>query len=816
MKSYKNNFIILIVIFCATLLGAPAKAQSEATAEIDGKITTVMNEPLPYVSLVIFKVSDSSMVKGAMSDDLGSFLIEKVPAGTYYVAASILGFKTYNSAIFEIAPNEKKEFGTLQLEEESFELEGVTVTSTKPLIQNKVDRVVLNIENSVLATGNTAMDILQKAPGVTVDNGVLSLIGKSNVLILINGRQTYLSPEQLQNLLDSTQSSVIESIEIMTNPSAKYDAAGNAGIINIKMKKNRDAGTNVSVNLGNGQGSYIKTNGGVALNHKNEVLNIFANYDYSDNQRFQTIDIDRSTSVSGQTVFFNSSSFEKNRFKIHNFKVGADVDLSPKSTLGFIISGNFVNGNSRIVATTDIGGRPEQIDSTNLGATVGKYPNKYITYNLNYKVQLDTVGTDLRLSYDYSNSRRNEGFDFSNRFLDENRNEYRPDENFRNLTPQDADIYVGKVNFTHPFTETSKIEAGLKYSSVETDNILQYDILQDNGSYVNDERRSNQFIYTEKIGAAYINYNIQLGSYDIQTGLRAERTVSTGNSITDENVVDRTYTDLFPTLFIQKKINDLNVINASYGRRIDRPNYSSLNPFVYYIDQYTFRFGNPFLKPQYTDSYSIGYLLKNKYKFDLSYSNTKDAIAYIILTDPESRSISQTDANLNGFSSYSLNVNAPIKVTNWWGTYNNVSVYYNQYRSNEIEGALLQLEKLAWQASTNHTFTIDNRTSAELSATYLSPNVYGVFNIKSRYTVDMGVSRQFFDNKLNVKLALSDIFNTWGKRTIFSNLTSSGYNIDTDFDSTVVRFSVSYKFGNIKLKSTDKKGGAEEEKNRLY
>tara|TARA_R110000744_G_scaffold9421_5_gene30171 strand:- start:5826 stop:8270 length:2445 start_codon:yes stop_codon:yes gene_type:complete len=810
-----NNFTILMLIFCITLLGTNANAQSDATAQISGNIETAKNEPLPYANLVVFKASDSSMVKGAMSDDLGSFLVEKVPSGKYYVSASILGFKTYNSEVFEIAPNEKKDFGSIQLEEESFELEGVTVTSKKPLIQNKLDRVVLNIENSVLATGNTAMDILQKAPGVTVDNGVLSLIGKSNVLILINGKQTYLSQDQLKNLLSATQSSAIESIEIMTNPSAKYDASGNAGIINIKMKKNQDAGTNVSVNLSNGQGKYRNTNGGVALNHRNDRLNIFTNYDYSDSEDFSTLEVDRSTSFSEQPTFFNSSSFERFRFKTHTFKFGTDVNLSPKSTLGFIINGNFRDGDTRVLGTTEISAQRGMVDSTVVGRNTGKFSTKYMTYNLNYSIKLDTTGTDLAFSYDYSNSRKNDSFNFSNRFLDENRNEYRPMDSFRNLTPQDADIYVGKVDFAHPFNETSKLEAGLKYSSVETDNILQFDILQVNGSYLNDDRRSNQFIYSEEISAAYANYNTQLGSYSIQAGLRAERTASTGNSVTDANVVDRTYTDLFPTLFVQKKINDSNTISASYGRRIDRPNYTSLNPFVYFIDQYTFRFGNPFLKPQYTNTYNIGYLLKNKYKFDLSYSNTKDAIAFILLTDEETQSISQTDANLNGFNSYSLNVNAPIKVTNWWNTYNNLAMYYSQYKSDEIEGAPLQLEKLAWQLNTNHTFTIDDQSSAELSANYVSPNVYGVFNLKSYYGLDLGVSRTFFDNKMSVKFAVNDIFYTRGKRTTFSTLANSSYDIDTNYDSRVFRLSVSYKFGNIKLKSTDKRGGAEEEKNRL-
>ncbi|HEA21614.1 hypothetical protein LCGC14_0928610 [marine sediment metagenome] len=811
----RKNFAILILIFCAILLGTTANAQTDATAQISGNITTAINEPLPYANLVVFKVSDSSMVKGAMTDDMGSFLVEELPAGKYYVSASILGFKTHISDVFDIAANEKKEFGTIQLEEENFELEGVTVTSKKPLIQNKVDRVVLNIENSILATGNTAMDILQKAPGVTVDNGVLSLIGKSNVLILINGKQTYLSQDQLKNLMNATQSSAIESIEIMTNPSAKYDAAGNAGIINIKMKKNRDDGTNVSVNLSNGQGIYRETNGGMTLNHRNKLLNIFTNYDYSDSEDFSALEVDRSTSFSERSTFFNSSSFDRFRYKTHNFKFGTDVNLTPKSSLGFIISGNFRDGDSRLKSTTEIGAQRGIVDSTVVGLNTGRFPTRYLTYNVNYSVKLDTMGTDLAFSYDYSNSRRNESFDFRNRFLDQNRIEYRPANNFRNLTPQDADIYVGKMDFTHPFNENSNLGAGLKYSSVETDNVLQFDILQDNGSYVNDERRSNQFIYNESISAAYLNYNTQLGSYSFQAGLRAERTASTGNSVTDENVVDRTYTNLFPTLFVQKKINDTNTISASYGRRIDRPNYSSLNPFVYYIDQYTFRFGNPFLKPQYTDTYNIGYLLKNKYKFDFSYSNTKDAIAFILLTDPETQSISQTDANLNGFNSYSLNVNAPIKVTDRWNTYNNLSVYYNQYKSNEIEGAPLQLEKLAWQLSTTHTFTIDDRLSAELSANYVSPNVYGVFNLKSYYGIDLGVGRTFFDDKMNVKFSINDILYTKGKRTTFSTLPNSSYDINTNYNSRIFRLSVSYEFGNIKLKSSEKRGGAEEEKNRL-
>lgn len=815
MKSYKN-LVLSFITYCFIAINiSPVAAQSKSGTKMSGKVITTINETLPYANVLLFNAVDTTMVKGTITNEEGVFEIENVSVGNYYLSVSVIGYKTFESETFKLSPNENKDFGTIQLDEESFSLDAVTITSRKPLIQNKADRVVLNIENSILATGNSALDILNKSPGVSSVNGAISLVGKTNVLILINGKQTYLSPEQLTNLLISTQSSDIKSIEIMTNPPAKYDAAGNAGIINIIMKKSQDEGTNVNLNFSNGQGVYRKTNGGLTMNHRNKTLNIFASYNYSDAVNFGTIDIDRFTELSGEPLFFTSSSFERYRFKIHSFKVGTDINLSPRSTLGFIVRGNFVRGDSRIRARNDIGSQPQQIDSTVIGTTVGTYPNKYLTYNINYNVKLDTIGTNLSLSYDYSISEKDEGFEFGNRFLDSDGIEYRDQNNFRNLTPQDADIYVGNADLSLPISEKFKLETGLKFSSVETDNILQYDVLQDDGSYVNDPNRSNQFIYKEEILAGYVNSNIQLGSYSLQAGLRVERTKSNGNSVTDNNVVSRSYTNLFPTISLQKKINDNNTLRVAYGRRIDRPNYASLNPFVYYIDEYTFRFGNPFLNPQYTDSYSLGYTLNNKYTFDLNYSDTKDIIANIVLTDPVTNSISQTDANLNSFKSYSLNVNAPINIARWWKTFNNLSMFYNQYDSGNIEGASTQLERLAWQASSTHTFTIDDRSSAELRGNYISPNVYGVLNLRSFYGLDFGINRKFLDDNLNVQLSLSDIFNTWGNRAIYSDLPGSNFDLVRTFDSRVLRLSLTYKFGNVKLKSTNKRGNAQDEERRL-
>jgi len=815
MKTPKKIVLSNILLCLLILLTNEIVGQSSTSIKLVGNVKTIKNETLPFANVILFNSLDDSFIKGTLTDEEGEFALENLSAGNYYLSISIIGFKTYQSEVFKLELNEQKDLGIIKLEEETILLNAISLTGRKALIQNKADKIVLNIENSILATGNTALDILNKAPGVSNRNGVLSLVGKTNVLILINGKQTYLSPEQLTTLLESTQSSNINSIEIMTNPPAKYDAAGNAGIINIVMKKNKDEGTNVNVNLGYGQGIYRKTNGGIAMNHRSKTVNLFGSYDYSDNVNFGTIDINRYTELSGESLFFTSSSFERYRFKTHNFKVGTDINITPKSTLGFMASGNLVTGNSNIRARNDIGSQLQQLDSTVIGSTVGRYPNKYLTFNLNYELKLDTIGSNLNMSYDYTLSNKDESFEFGNRFLDANGAEFRDPNNFRNLTPQDANIHVGKADLSLPLDEKSKLESGLKFSSVETDNVLQFDTLEMDGSYVNDESRSNQFIYREEITAGYVNYNSQFGSYSMQVGLRAERTQSKGNSVTNNNIVSKTYTNLFPTLSLQKKIDENNTINVSYGRRIDRPNYASLNPFVYYIDEYTFRFGNPFLNPQYTDSYTLSYMLKNKYKLDLNYSNTEDVIANIILTDPVTNSISQTDANLNGFKSYSLNINAPIKIANWWETYNNFSMFYNQYNSNNIEGTPVQLEKMAWQASSNHSFTIDDRSSAEFRANYISPNVYGVLNLEAFYGIDLGVNRKFLDNNMNVQLSVSDILNTWGGRGVNSSQSGSNFNVFRTYDSRVIRLSLTYKFGNVKLESAKKRDTAREEKNRL-
>ena len=777
--------------------------------QITGRVVGLNRQAVNFTTLNLKEINTDRIIQSRTTDTSGYFKILVPRKGTYLIGITAVGMDSISVSV-TLSDKQIIDLGEIVMSAKSNSLREVAIVSKKPLIESRIDMTVLNVENSILAAGNSALEILQKAPGVTLDNKQISLRGKSNVLILIDGKPTYLSQDQLNSLLSSIQASSIKSIEIMTNPSAKYDAAGNAGVINIRMKTNQEFGTNISVNLSAGYGNYRKANGGFTLNHKTSLFNFFSNFNYTDNEDFSNVTEYRS--VTGLVpTYFNTNFFTKYEYKATNFRVGTDFNIGKQSTLGFIVNGNLFRGNSLQSSQNFISATPGKIDSAIIGSTRGKYPNDYLNYNLNYNTSLDTSGTTLTLSTDYSSSRRNENQSYENYFFDADLTPSKPNYIYRSFMPASIDIYVAKADFVRPIGDRSKLEAGLKYSDVKADNNLSFDNLGSSG-YVNDPKRSNHFTYKEAIAAAYLNYHTKFGKYEIQAGLRAERTDATGNSVTDESLVNRTYTDFFPTLFIKRKLDENQSIGVSISRRIDRPDYSALNPFIFYVDQYNYMYGNPYLKPQYTNSFEVNYLLKNKYAISIGYKRTSDVIVWALLTDPETKAIAQTDLNLGANVYYNLNLNVPVSITKWWDTYNNLSVFYNEYQSDAIEGVPFQLKKVAYQYYSGNSFSLGQNSNLELNGSYNSSTVYGVFRLKPTYGIDLGISRRFMEKKLNVKLAVNDIFETMGRRNNYNTFPNSSYNIESRYDSRITRITVSYQFGNSKVKSTDKTGNEEEKR----
>ena len=814
MKPQKIKLLLLAIILSICSVLGTVYAQSAG-----GKLRAVVvgqdNQPIGAASISLFRKPGDVLLKGTLSNENGEIELFAIPEGKYMLQVSSVGYAMYRSSEMTLNTGDFKMLDTIHLQVESKVLSEAQVIGKKPLIESQLDKVVLNVENSILATGNNALELLQKVPGVTLDNKKINLRGKSNVIIMIDGKPTYLSADEVSRLLENTASNAIASIEVLTNPPAKYDAAGNAGIINIKTKKNTQFGSNVSLNLNLAQGKYTKGDGGFQISHRNNWVNLFSSYNYANTLGFNDLNIDRAVETKAGTTYFNSDSYSKFRYRGHNFKFAADFNLGKQDVIGFVVNGNVSNGNSTREGSNLIASQKGKLDSIVLGSNLSDFKYHYLTYNLNYKKTFDTLGTELTFNGDFSDSKNDDNSIVGNRFLDASWQEFKLPNIFRNDMLSKTKILVFKTDFVHPFDKTTKLEAGLKYSRVKTDNNLVYEDQNQNGEFVRNNGQSNQFLYNENIAAAYFSLNKSFGKLSVQTGLRVENTSSLGNSVTMGQQTKRNYTDFFPTVFIQQQISDDHKLGLSYSRRIDRPDYGSLNPFIYYLDQYTYQYGNPYLNPQYTNSYELNYTFKEQYLLSLGYKRTNDAITQVIESNSETKAIAQTDRNLTYFDYYNMNVNIPVKPFKWWSISNNATAFYNKFSFDERSGAQRQLEKLSFQVSSTHDIRIGETTNLELTANYSSPAVYGVLSFQSYYGIDLGAGKTFLDKKMNIKLAVNDVLNTRGQRRLSSYQEDGYYRIRNGYDSRVVRLSISYRFGNMNIKSVNKKAGNNDEDSRL-
>ena len=814
MKTLKLLYIILFTILSTSAFAQEAKPLN---ATVSGTLTNEQNKPVDYATVTLLQAKDSSVVKSTLSNDAGAYAIDRIAAGRYIIKATNVGFKPGFSAAFEISGSQTSVIvPPVKMQIANRNLQGVNIVASKPLIERKIDRTVMNVENSVLAAGNTAMEILARAPGVTVDkDDNISLKGKQGVTVMINDKLTYLSATQLATLLRSTDGNTIKSIEIITNPSAKYDAAGNSGIINIKLKKNTQSGTNGSITAGTAKGRYWRDNTSLSLNHKQGNLNVFTNLSRGDNKRFHDLNLDRVVNDSlGNKTYFNQLSHMPSANHYNNYRLGADYDLTSKHTIGVVVSGYSNTGYDDNNTATIIGKQFGVADSSlNTVSTVNQ-AYKNIAVNLNDRLKIDTNGQELSFDLDYSKFKNNSSAQYTTNYFLANGSPQHAPQLLRNQTPSIISIYTGKVDYAKPLSKTVKFETGAKFSSVKTDNDLQAQIgtidADNNIDYVNDATRTNRFIYDEKIAAGYVNLNKQFKKASIQLGLRAEQTRSNGNLL-GSTPVSRSYLNLFPSVFVNRTLNDKNEISFSYSRRIDRPGYDDLNPFIYYLDPYTYTQGNAFLNPQYTQNFEFNYTYNHSLNVSLGYSRTTDAITELILS--EGNKTFETHQNLQTQTGYNININSPFTITKWWEGNINLTGFYLGFKADTLDGFNFNAGKAAFQGRMTQTFKFAGYR-LEVMGDYQSPLTYGIYNIKPRYAVDMGISKSFMDKKLNLKLACDDIFNI-RRNDLSSHALNNNFDIRQRNDTRVGRFTVTYNFGNSSIKSREHRSGADDEKGRV-
>jgi iron complex outermembrane receptor protein len=810
MKSITTKiFTILLLI----MMGLGAFAQTvNPSAGISGKLLNEQGNAMDYATVSLLKATDSTVVKGTLTNDAGLYHFDNINPGDYIIKATSVGYTKAASAAFSLPAGQTTlAVPALTMQAITKNLNAVTITSSRPLSERKIDRTVMNVENSILAAGNTAMEILERAPGVTIDkDDNISLNGKQGVTVMINDKLTYLSATQLATLLRSTDGTTIQSIEIITNPSAKYDAAGNSGIINIKLKKNKQNGTNGSVNIGAGYSKNPRDNMSLNINHKEGNLNLFGSFSHGDNPRYRDLGIYRIiTDNTGKLTYFDQLSQMPQVNHYNNYNLGADYDLTSKHTIGFVVNGYSTTERDENSNHTIIGSAPGVADSSLNTNSLIKQSYKNFALNLNDRYKLDTLGQELSVDLDYSKFNNNSNAQYNtDYFLADGSKQHDP-QLLRNQTPATIQIYSGKADYAKPLTKTIKLETGVKFSSVKTDNDLQAQKALANGTYVNDTTRTNRFIYTEKIDAGYINLNKQFKKGSIQVGLRGEYTQSNGNLL-GSTPVDRSYFNLFPSVFINRTLNDKNEINFSYSRRIDRPNYDNLNPFVYYLDPYTYSEGNSFLKPQYTNNFEFNYTYNKTINVSLGYSRTTDVITELILT--VGNKSFQTKDNLQLQNSYNLNVYSPYTIANWWTGNFNFNGFYLGFKSNNIMGGNIDNGRAAFTFRTTQNF-IFSGFKAELTGNYNSALIYGIYDLHPRYGIDAAVSHSFANKKINVKVGLDDIFNM-RTNNLDSHDLNNNFMIRQKGDTRLFKVNLTYNFGNSKIKNREHRGGAEDEKGR--
>ncbi|MDG2450378.1 MAG: outer membrane beta-barrel family protein, partial [Saprospiraceae bacterium] len=744
----------MAIAFLLLLLSFGSIAQ---TGTIKGQINDDNSEGLEFVNILLLSASDSSLIKGNVTDLNGKFLIQSIVPGSYLVQASIVGYNDFISDVIE-SKNDEVVSPPFILTT-GVALEEVTVKANKPFVEMQADKVVVNVENSGVNAGNTALEVLAKSPGVIVDKGNnITLRGKQGVLVTIDGKQQYMSAQDIAIMLESMPAENINSLEIIMNPSAKYDAEGNSGIINIKLRKNENLGTNGNVSTMIRQGIKFSTNNSVGLNMRTEKVNLYANVNRWDWGWAQELHLNRIIPNDEGTSEFDQFSEMDRAGTSHDIKLGLDYNISPKTTIGLL--GKYNNGVSE-----DFNDNMTQIMGQNLPAfsflnVVSESNNDrdQYSFNANVKHEFDDKGTELTFDTDYSifdSPRMNL---YNNFFMDDIGDMVQEPYYLRNNQNTSIDIFAAKLDFSKSLESRLKIDIGTKYSNVSTDNVTTFESKQE-GVWTEETNRSNSFNYDEEVLAGYAMLSKTLGKFNVQAGLRVEHTLSTGNSITLDQIVDRKYTDFFPSLNISHTVGEKHNLSYSYSRRLNRPDYDDLNPFVEFLDLYTFEKGNPFLNPQYADAFGVNYGFGNNFFISANYSYTRDAITQVIEQISEENLSFQTIQNLDNQESISLTFSMPKVWTEWYTTRLSATSFYNEFKS-VIPSGILDNKNLAYQLYLCNNFTLPNDWSLEVTGNYRSPMTYGIIEIVSQYSFDLGLSRSILKGKGNLKIGIDDIFKT--------------------------------------------------------
>ncbi|MES2003679.1 MAG: outer membrane beta-barrel protein [Bacteroidota bacterium] len=808
MRKLQLVLLAALLLLCTILVTAQT---SDGPAGFTVTVVNEQKEPLEGAVVEIRNATDKKLIKSAVTTKTGLSVFYIAVTADHLLSISYIGFEPLSVIIGKQAIFDKRI--TLVLNAGSKSLGEVSVNTRKPFIQQAQGKVIVNVDASVTNAGTTILEVLEKSPGVMVDkNGGISLQGKAGVMVLIDDKQTFVSGSDLNNLLSGMSSSQVETIELITSPSAKYDASGNAGIINIKTKKNKQVGFNGTVSSSIAQGRYPKTNNSLVLNYRNGKFNTFLTFSSNFNRSFADIyALRRYFSNSGSLLsMLDQPTLFLNRSFGNTLKTGFDFYASSKTVLGIALTGIAVDRKGNSDGSANWKNAAGVTDSTirTFGASSNRFRNGGINLNAKHnlsKTQDLSVDLDM-LSYDLNNNQA-----FSN--LLQQPGGY--NEGSRGNLPATISIFSAKADHVMQIGKNAKMESGYKISSIRTDNVAAYELF-DGAIWKEDLNKSNHFLYKENINAIYTSFEQKLSRISFQAGLRYENTGynghQLGNSRQKDSVFAKNYSGLFPSGYISYRADSSNSFTFTAGRRIDRPAFQKLNPYVVIINKYTYERGNPFFLPQYSWNMELSHQFKQLLTTTVSYSIIKDYFSQIFLNEG-SDILVYTNGNVGKMYNLGLSVAVQATPFKWW-TVSGQAIYNHKelkgYQNLQYNSTVSQLN-----LSMNNQFRAGKNYTLELSGFYTTKARNDLQELLlPTGQLSAGVARPVLKKKGTLKFSVRDIFFT---QAMEGNTDFPG--ADEYFilrrDTRVFTLGLTYRFGKPLKTTRRSSGGAKDEIDRV-
>lgn len=803
----------ILFTFIISCLFLSVQAQS-----IKGILKDDQGAAVLYANVALYNSIDSTMVKVETSNETGAFHIKNLKEGNYFLKSTYVGLADLVQRNLELKGDDI-DLGVLTFKSQSIGLEEITVSAERVMVEVKADRTVFNVQGTINSTGTDVIELLRKAPAVTIDNNDnITVLGRSGVRVYIDGKVLPLTGDDLSAYLKNLSADQIDRIEIISNPGAKYEAEGNAGIIDIRLKKDKNLGTNGSLSTTFTKGQLFRYNTNGTANYRNKKYNLFGNAGYNSNNNFSNT-VFRSFQNGLLLDRSNDMNFDRD---IYSYRLGTDFFLNKNHTVGFLLSGRIVDAVEKSANRTAISEvkNINLVDSILLANNRGDSRRNQNTYNLNYSFSNKT-GQSINIDLDYGSYKNQNKRYQPNIYYDETQQNILTEVINEFDTPNNIDIYTAKIDYEQDLGK-GKLGLGSKYSFVNTNNTFKFfDVIE--GISTLNTTQSNLFDYKEKVSAAYLTYAQSLGKkWNFSAGLRVEHTNIVGDLTTfesglEEDPVKLDYLNWFPSLGLTWKIAKAQSLALNYGRRINRPNYSVLNPFRTQISELSIRTGNPFLKPEIVNNIELGYTVAYKYNFKVAYSRTTNKITRLIGPDESDvRANFISWDNLATQKVLSFSASLPFEISKWWDVYMNLSSSYIDNQADYGEGqGTVDVQAFTYSIYQQHTFKLIKGFKGEISGYYSGPGVWGgVFKYDANWSLGMGLQKKFLDDKLKVRVSASNIFNRFGWRggSEFNGLISTGQG---SWDNSFVSLNLNYRFGNQNVKSRRRKTGIENESKRV-